>query len=120
MAYSVKLRFEIENEQFPPLHSAMYNGEMEKVISMLERFKTRRAQRENLNEICSGFTPLDIAIATQNEDMVQLLLQQPGIQINTLPDQAEPSLSRAAALPFSVIMQALLQRDIDINYQDHG
>ena len=54
----------------------------------------------------------------QNQDMVRFLLQQPGINVNRRPGQGDP-LSRAAALPSSAIMQALLQRDIDMNHQDY-
>ena len=118
MAVDARRRYRIENEQLPPFHAAVYNGEIEKVKSIFESFNTRKAQTHNLNEICQELTPLDIAIATQNEDMVRLLLQQPGIHVNRLPGQGNSSLFRAATLPSSAIMQALLQRVIDINYQE--
>ena len=107
----------IEHKQFPSLHTAVYNGEIEKVKCILESLKTLKAQRQKLNEISLAVTPLDIAIAIQNEDIVHLLLQQSGICIDVLPGQSLPPLFRAAALPSTTIVQALLQTDININVQ---
>ena len=118
MAFDVKSRYAIENNLFPPLHTAVYDGDIDKVKSILSNLKTNEDRQHQLNKLFLGYTPLDIAIITQNEDIVNLLLQQPRIQVNILPGQGIPPLFYAAALPSSSIMTMLLQRDIDINYRD--
>ena len=80
MAQCAKWRFLIENEQLPSLHKSVYDGNIDHTQDLLKIIGTEK--HGTLNEICENMTPLDIAVAIQNEDMVELLLAQPGIEVN--------------------------------------
>ena len=77
MAHCAKWRYMIDNEAFPSLHTVVYKGDLDAVRGLLQD-----TDASNLNSMCHKLTPLDVAIATQNEGVVQLLLEQPGIQVN--------------------------------------
>ena len=94
----------------PPLYAACRNGDVESVASLL-------AQNTDVNEPAgSGSTPLMIACHKNHIDVVRLLVQHEGLDVNRADDFDVTAFSLACSRGNAALVDLLLQqKGIDIN-----
>ncbi|KAI9654505.1 MAG: hypothetical protein M1821_006595 [Bathelium mastoideum] len=129
MQYRVDTDFKTYNNS-TVLHIAVYSGRISMIQTMLKHSKMgasrdtndQRSFKINPNFVDEqGRTPLALAVAVNQKDMVRVLLQWPGVMLNTRDSMDRSPLDDAAIFSRTIIAELLLAHDeVDAGAQDHN